>query len=57
MDSQIADNVLHYFTKKDIPCLCVHDSFIVPVKYKDELENVMKEEYRKEMGFDCVVKK
>lgn len=56
MDSQIADNVLYHFTRKDIPCLCIHDSFIVPQSFKDELESVMKEEYRKEMGFDCDVK-
>jgi hypothetical protein len=55
-DSMIAMRIIDHFTKKDIPCLCVHDSFIVPKRYKDELEGVMKEEYRTEMGFDCVVK-
>ena len=55
-DSQIAESVLKYFMKKDIACLCVHDSFIVEEKYKDELIDVMKDKYKKEMGFDGKVK-
>lgn len=42
-DSQIADVVLGYFTAKDIPVLCVHDSFIVSAPHVSELIDVMNE--------------
>ena len=51
-DSKIAERILKYFTKKEIVCLCVHDSFIVERQYKDELYEIMKKEYKREMGFE-----
>ncbi|MBZ0183319.1 MAG: hypothetical protein K8F60_12755 [Melioribacteraceae bacterium] len=51
LDSKIAEKVLMHFAKKDIPCLCIHDSFIVPKKHKDELESVMKESYFNLMNY------
>ncbi len=56
LDSCIAEAVLMHFTKQGIPCLCVHDSFIVQERYKDELFDVMKEEYKKKIGFNCKIK-
>ena len=56
VDSRIAESVLKYFTKKEIPCLCVHDSFLVDEKYEDELCDVMKESYQKYLGFPGKVK-
>jgi hypothetical protein len=55
-DSKIAERILKHFTRKNIVCLCIHDSFIVEEKYKDELIEVMKEEYKREMGFECELK-
>lgn len=56
-DSWIADDVLQHFTNRNIPCLCVHDSFIVERQHEDELRSVMKEVYREHMnGFDPVIK-
>jgi hypothetical protein len=55
-DSQIAESILKYFMKKDVACLCVHDSFIIEEKYQDELIYVMEKEYKKEMGFEGKVK-
>lgn len=55
-DSIIAENILKYFTYKNIPCLCVHDSFIVEERYAEELADVMRSEYKKIIGFDCVLK-
>ncbi len=55
-DSNIAEGVLKYFTKQGKPCLPVHDSFIVDIKYKEELMEIMKEEYKKVMGFEGRVK-
>lgn len=50
-DSKIAEDILKHFTKKGIPCLPIHDSFIVPNKYKDELIETMHEVYIKHFGF------
>lgn len=46
-DSDIAENILIYFAKRDIPCLPIHDSFIVHYAYADELWNCMLNEYRR----------
>lgn len=46
-DSIIAMRIMKHFMKKRIACLCVHDSFIVEEKYKDELYQVMIDEYKK----------
>jgi hypothetical protein len=40
-DSQIAESILNHFTKREVPCLGVHDSFLVPEMYKDELFDQM----------------
>jgi hypothetical protein len=56
LDSCIAEVVLMHFTKQGIACLCVHDSFIVEERYKNELGEVMKEEYKKLIGFRCKIK-
>lgn len=50
-DSKIALDVLNYFAKKNIPILCVHDSFIVQNQYQDELIQVMRDMYKKHTGF------
>jgi len=55
-DSRIIQDVLDYCVQNRIPCLPVHDSVIVPERRKDEIKKVMKDAYRKEMGFDCKIK-
>ena len=55
-DSKIAERILKHFTRKKIVCLCIHDSFIVPCQYQDELIEVMKLEYKREIGFECELK-
>jgi hypothetical protein len=40
-DSRIASIILQSFTEREIPCLCIHDSFIVEEKYQKELYNQM----------------
>ena len=42
-DSCVASKVINHFTKKQIPVLCIHDSFIVKKKYEKELKQVMKD--------------
>lgn len=42
-------------TKKDIACLCLHDSYICERRHEDLLKEVMEEEYEKVMGFKPVI--
>lgn len=51
-DSIIAMRIMKHFMKKRIACLCVHDSFIVEEKYKDELYQVMIDEYKKMFKYE-----
>jgi hypothetical protein len=50
-DSELAKSILIHFMNKKIPCLVVHDSFLVQEKYKDELYEVMMTEYEKMFDF------
>ena len=45
IDSQIALAVVSHFSDLDVPVLPVHDSFIAPKAYADELRQVMLDEY------------
>jgi hypothetical protein len=56
IDSEIAEAILLRMTKSGIPCLPVHDSFIVPEKYQEQLYQAMTEEYRRVLGFTPVIK-
>lgn len=42
MDSDIAEKVMLHFTKMGVPCLSIHDSFIVHQGYRNELDQVMR---------------
>ncbi len=52
VDADIAERVLLYFAERNIPCLPIHDSFIVHHDLQDELKDRMLLEYREELGFD-----
>lgn len=56
IDSDMATDVLMHFTEKKIPCLCVHDSFIVQKRHGEELQIVMKRVYMERFGYDIGVK-
>ena len=56
LDSEITESILKYFTSRDIPCLAVHDSFLLSKKYGDELTYVMKETYKSKFKYDIKVK-
>ena len=55
MDSQITEAILVRLMEQNIPCLPVHDSYIVQHLHKDALINAMLEEYEKKMGFEPVI--
>ena len=50
LDSQIAEKVIKHFTDLGIMVLCVHDSFIIQDRYKEELRAVMEKSYQEVMG-------
>jgi hypothetical protein len=56
LDSKIALRVLYQFAKAGVPCLPLHDSFIVPASQAEELKRVMVSCYVRELGFAPVVK-
>ena len=57
VDSEMALEIVSYFTNKGIVVLPIHDSFIVQSKYENELILKMKEVYsRYNNGFTCAVK-
>ncbi|MDC0135970.1 hypothetical protein OAI26_04765 [Sulfitobacter sp.] len=41
IDSQIANMVLDHFTNKNIPVLCIHDSFIIQYDNEPELRRIL----------------
>jgi hypothetical protein len=45
LDSEIALRVLHAFAHDDIPVLPVHDSFIIRLGYKNDLQEEMLKAY------------
>jgi hypothetical protein len=55
IDSIIALEIMHYFCKKNIVCLSIHDSFIVEKQYQDELIQVMLEKYDQCMKRDFII--
>lgn len=56
IDSDIAEKVLLHFSKRDIPCLPIHDSFIIHHALRDELQEVMEQEYRQIFELDAKIK-
>lgn len=57
LDGDITAGILIGLTvKKGIPCLPMHDSYIVPKKFKNELYNAMFESYFQQTGKFPVVK-
>lgn len=49
-DSHLASDILEIFIEKEIPCLPVHDSFVVQMKHMDMLCDAMGDCFRKRFG-------
>ena len=49
-DSQLAERIMLYFAKRNIPVLPVHDSFIITRGLYSELVYVMHDEFEKMFG-------
>jgi len=55
-DSQIAEKIMLHFARNGIPCLPIHDSFVMHHGYENELEEQMLRAYREVMGSEAKVK-
>ena len=44
-DSELALSVIAHFSKKRVPVLSMHDSFIISTEYENELKKVMRKAY------------
>ena len=51
MDGRITAKVINHFTKKGIPVLTVHDSYLADIEYQKELNEVMNEAITSELDF------
>lgn len=51
MDGRITAKVINHFTKKGVPVLTVHDSYLVDIEYQKELNEVMNEAITAELDF------
>ena len=58
IDGRITASVINHFTKKDIPVLTIHDSYIVERAYEVELMDVMNQSISNELdGYKINIKK
>ncbi len=57
IDSNIADAILTNLMEKNIPALPVHDSFLLPQQFEDELRQQMVDEYKKILNFNPGISK
>ena len=48
-DSEITSIIIDYFTKKNVPILSLHDSYIIQEGYERDLEGVMKKAFNQVM--------
>ena len=58
LDAKIALSIVLHFTNQSIPCLPVHDSFLVQERYESELRRVMLDTYKEYAnGFTIPIQK
>jgi len=54
-DSEMAEDVMLHFARKGVPCLPVHDSFIVDIRYLDECWDAMRKAFSWRFGQEIPV--
>ena len=54
-DAELANSILLHFTKKGVPCLPIHDSFIIAEEYGDELREVMFSMFKDKFKADIII--
>ena len=50
-EGQITERVLQHFMNKGVVALSIHDSYVVPESYSDELREVMNQAWAEVLGF------
>lgn len=55
LDANLASKILNHFTRNNVPCLCIHDSFIIVAADKEKLEQQMIKHYKKVFGFNPTI--
>lgn len=55
LDSHLAADILEVFVLKEIPILCVHDSFVVAKEHLELLVLTMADKFRERFKIDCPV--
>ena len=55
LDSHLAADILEVFVQKEIPILCVHDSFVVAKEHLELLVLTMADKFRERFKIDCPV--
>jgi hypothetical protein len=56
-DAAITEQVMLHFAARNIPCLPIHDSFIVPRHMEDDLRAIMDSSFRDATGQSCEIKR
>lgn len=56
LDSKLAEEIMLHFSNQNIPCLSIHDSFIVSESCKEELREIMERVYRKHFNQSILIK-
>jgi hypothetical protein len=54
MDSEITSIIIDHFTKRNVPILSLHDSYIIQEGYEKVLEDVMKKAFNQVMNVSSV---
>lgn len=55
LDADLCEEILLYFLKMEVPVLGVHDSFIAPFRYRDELRQLMETIFERNYGMLCEI--
>lgn len=55
LDSDLALEIIVSLMDQGIPCLPIHDSFVVAQQFRDDLRQQMTDSYKAKMGFDPVI--
>ncbi len=56
LDSQMAKIVIEHFLNQNVPIIPIHDSFVVPVDYSVELDQIMKKAFMDVLNIDIIPK-
>ena len=56
LEANIMEEILNYFTEKNIPVIPIHDSIIIEEIYKKLAVEIMNEKYEEKIGYKPIIK-